>query len=259
MIRHLTLGQYYSATSIIHSLDPRVKIRFVIVFILLSLPDRSLPLFGMLTVLFLSVLLLSKVPVKHMLKGMRGLFLFLTVCAAINIFTTYGETLFSIGPLTVTREGLVKFGFVLWRLLLILFFSALLMYTTSPTQLTDGFEKCFHLPANVAMGITIALRFLPVLCEELDRIMKAQELRGAQFHKGSPKKRFENLKRVIVPLFQNSINRAAGLADAMEARGYTGGKGRTKLHPLQYALRDVLAYLLLLSVLVAGIFFIIKF
>ena len=259
MMRNLTIGQYYSTESLLHSLDPRVKIRFVIAFILLSLPDRSVPLFALLTVVFLAALLLSRVPLLHMLKGMRGLMIFLCACSAINLFTTYGETVADLGVLTVTREGLIKTGFVLWRLLLLLLFSSLLMYTTKPTALCDGFEKCFHLPSQVAMGITIALRFLPVLVSELDRIMKAQEARGAEFHKGSPAKRLKSLKNVIIPLFQNSVRRAGNLADAMEARCYTGRKGRTRLVPLKYGVNDFVAYRVLLTVIAAGIFFIIHF
>ena len=133
------------------------------------------------------------------------------------------------------------------------------MYTTTPTELTDGLEKCFAIKGNVAMGITIALRFIPVLMEELDRIMKAQEMRGAEFDKGGPVKRIKSLRTVIIPLFQNSIDRAKCLADAMDSRCYTGGKNRTKLRPLKYKKQDYIVYAILLVLLIVGIYFIIKF
>ncbi len=259
MIRDITLGQYHSADSFVHHLDPRVKIRFVIAFLLLILFDRNLPLYIMLTVLFLAALFLSKVPVRKMLKGMCGVFIFFVLCAAISIFTTYGTVVLRIGALNVTQEGLVKFGFVCWRLLLMIFFSSLLMYTTTPTELTDGFEKCFHLSPSVAMGMTIALRFLPVIFEETDRVIKAREVRGGTLHSGKLSKRFRDLRDVLLPVFQNALDRAANLADAMEARCYTGGKGRTRLKPITYKAADLCAYLVLLAVVVAGIYFIVKF
>ena len=259
MMRKLTLGQYYSVDSVIHRMDPRLKIRFVLVFILLSLPDRSVPLFALLTAVFVVTVLFSRVPLWHMLLGTRGILIFLLLCSGINLFTTYGDTLLTIGPLKLTEAGLLKFGFVTWRLVLILFFSSLLMYTTRPGELTDGFEKCFHLPGSVAMGITIALRFLPVLVTELDRILKAQEARGADLHAGGPIRRLKALKTVIIPLFQNAVNRAGNLADAMEARCYTGGKGRTRLVPLKYDTRDLMGYLLLCGLIAAAGFLIIWF
>ena len=259
MLKDVTLGQYYSTDSIIHRLDPRVKIRFTIAYIILLMIDRNLLLFGGLTFVYLLLLLMSRVPLLHMLKGTGGIMGFILLCSAINIFTTTGRELVNLGALTITQEGLVKFGFVFWRMVLMILASSVIMYTTTPTELTDGLEKCFHLSGNVAMGIVIALRYISVLFDELDRIMKAQEARGADFHSGGPIKRLKAMKNIIGPLFQNSIDRASRLGEAMDARCYTGGKGRTKLKPLTYDARDGLAYIVVLAIVVVGIYLAIKF
>ena len=171
----------------------------------------------------------------------------------------HGTTLVKLGVLTIRKEGLIKAGFVFWRMLLLILMSSLLMYTTTPTRLTDGMEKCMHLSGGVAMGITIALRFVPILFGELDRIMKAQMARGADFKKGNPVVRLKKLRTVILPLFQNAISRAGHLGDAMDSRCYTGGKGRTKLHPLVYERRDVVAYVCMLAMVIASVVLIVKF
>ena len=171
----------------------------------------------------------------------------------------HGTTLVKLGVLMITKEGLIKAGFVFWRMLLLILMSSLLMYTTTPTRLTDGMEKCMHLSGGVAMGITIALRFVPILFGELDRIMKAQMARGADFKKGNPVVRLKKLRTVILPLFQNAISRAGHLGDAMDSRCYTGGKGRTKLHPLVYERRDVVAYVCMLAMVIASVVLIVKF
>ncbi|MDE5873761.1 MAG: energy-coupling factor transporter transmembrane protein EcfT [Lachnospiraceae bacterium] len=259
MLKDITLGQYCSAESCIHRLDPRVKIRFVIVYIIMLLIDRNLYLFGMLTSVYLITVLLSRVNFRTILKGTRGIFIFILLCSAINIFTTSGQILYHIGSLSVTLEGVIKFGFVFWRMILIILMSSMLMYTTTPSELTDGLEKCFHLSGGVAMGITIALRFVSVLSGELDRILKAQYARGVDFKSGSPKARIKKLGNVIVPLFQNAIDRAGRLGDAMDARCYTGGKRRTKLRPLIYNVDDVIGYLVLLAITVASIWLAVKF
>ncbi len=259
MLRDITLGQYYSAKSPVHSIDPRVKIRFVLVYIILSLLDRNSLLFGMLTILLLAVALLSRVPFAYMLKGTRGMFLFITVCSAINIFTTTGDVLIKLGGITITTQGIIKFGFVLWRMVLIILMSSMLMYTTTPSELTDGLEKCFHLSGSVAMTITIAMRFISVISSELDRILKAQEARGVDFKSGSPVTRLKRLKNIIVPLFQNSIDRAGNLGEAMDARCYTGGQGRTKLRPLSYDIKDFIIYVFLICVVGLALFLAVKF
>ncbi len=259
MLKDVTLGQYYSVDSPLHKIDPRVKIRFTIIYILLLLIDRNIVLFGFMTGILLVGILLSNVPLKHILRGSRSIYVFVLICSTINIFTTPGDALVSGLGITVTYEGILKFAFVFWRMVLIIISSSLMMYCTTPTELTDGFEKCFRLSGNVAMGITIALRFISVLFEELDRIMKAQEARGADFRTGGPIKKLRSYKTVIVPLFQNSIDRAANLSEAMDARCYTGGKGRTKLNPLKYDRRDIICYILILLMIVAGIWMAVRF
>lgn len=259
MLKDITLGQYYSADSLMHRLDPRLKIRATIAYIILLLLDRNVALFGMLTVIFVATVICSRVPASHMIKGCRSILIVVILCSAINIFTTPGTGGVSILGLTATTSGLIKFCFVVWRMILMIFMSSLLMYTTTPTELTDGLEKCFHLSGNVAMGITIAMRFLSVLSQELDRIMKAQEARGASFHKGGPIKRLKAMSKVLVPLFQNSIDRAANLGEAMDARCYTGGKGRTKLRPLVYDTKDVVGYVVVLVVIALGVYLVIWF
>lgn len=259
MLKDITLGQYCSADSCIHRLDPRVKIRFVIVYIIMLLIDRNLYLFGMLTVIFLISVLLSRVKFRMIVKGTRGIFIFILLCSAINIVTTAGQTLYRVGSLSVTLEGIIKFGFIFWRMMLIILMSSMLMYTTTPSELTDGLEKCFHLSGGVAMGITIALRFVSVLSGELDRILKAQYARGVDFKSGGPKARIKKIGNVIVPLFQNAIDRAGRLGDAMDARCYMGGKGRTKLNPLIYDMNDVIGYAVLLVVTAASIWLAVEF
>lgn len=259
MLRDITIGQYYSGDSVIHRLDPRVKIRFTVLYIIMTLIDRNLPLFALLTGIFAAAVVLSGVPVRYMLRGIRSVVVVILICSAFNIFTTRGNVLVELGALQITEEGIVKCGFVFWRMLLIIFMSSLLMYTTTPTGLTDGLEKCFHLSGNVAMAITIALRFVSVLSEELSRIMRAQEARGADFHSGGPIRRIRSLRTVVVPLFQNAIDRAGNLGDAMDARCYTGGRGRTKLRPLAYDMRDAVCYVILLAVVIASVWLAVVF
>lgn len=259
MLRDITIGQYYSGDSVIHRLDPRVKIRFTVLYIIMTLIERNLPLFALLTGIFAAAVVLSGVPVRYMLRGIRSVVVVILICSAFNIFTTRGSVLAELGALQITVEGIVKCGFVFWRMLLIIFMSSLLMYTTTPTELTDGLEKCFHLSGNVAMAITIALRFVSVLSEELSRIMRAQEARGADFHSGGPIRRIRSLRTVVVPLFQNAIDRAGNLGDAMDARCYTGGRGRTKLRPLAYDMRDAVCYMILLAVVIASVWLAVAF
>lgn len=259
MIKDITLGQYYSADSVIHKLDPRVKLRFSILYIILLLLDRNIPLFVMLTAIFVATVVISKVPVNYMIKGTKGVITLILVCSAICIFTTPGLTTYEIGILVISKEGIIKAAFVFWRMLLMLFMTSMLMYTTTPTQITDGLEKAFHLPASAAMGTTIALRFLGVLSKEMDRIMKAQISRGASFGEGGPVTRIKAMSRVIVPLFQNTIDRAANLGDAMDARCYRGGKGRTKLMPLHYEMLDFAIYIFMIVITIAGIYLTIHF
>lgn len=259
MLKDVTIGQYYSTDSVVHRLDPRVKIRFTIIYIILLLIDRNLPLFTLLTCVFIAVVYMSKVPPVYMLRGIKPVLVFVLICSAFNMFTTPGDKLTGIGGLVITVQGMEKFGFVLWRMLLLIFMSSIIMYSTTPTELTDGMEKCFHLGRNTAMGITIALRFVSVLFGELDRIMKAQEARGADFHSGGPVRRMRSMRTVLIPLFQNSIDRSANLAEAMDARCYTGGKERTRLKSLTYNVQDIFCYIILLLLVAGAIWLAVRF
>lgn len=258
MLKDVTIGQYYSEESLLHRLDPRVKIRFTIIYIILLLIDRNPILFGMLTLVFIGIKYLSKVPFSHMVRGTKGIFIFVVVCSGISIFSTPGEVIAEFLFLDITAEGVIKFGYLVWRMVLMILASSVIMYTTTPTEITDGMEKCFHLGRDIGMSITIALRFIPILFEELDRIIKAQQARGACFDKGGPVKRIRSMKTVVIPLFQNSVDRAAGLGEAMDARCYTGGKDRTKLKPLSYDAVDIAAYFIIAGITFFGIWFAVK-
>lgn len=259
MLKDITLGQYYSADTLMHRLDPRTKIRFTIAYIFLLIWDRNLPMFATMTAILLGAIILSGVPVRHIIKGTRGIWLFVFVCSMISIFTTPGDVLIKIGFIKVTAEGIIKCGYSIWRIALMIIMSSLMMYTTTPSRLMDGLEKGFFLNGNVAMSITIGLRFIPVLFDELDRIMKAQNARGANIKKANLSGRITGLKNIIIPLFQNAINRAGRLGDAMDARCYTGGKGRTKLYPLKYNPADIIIHILGVCMIVGEIYLIIKF
>ena len=244
MMKDITWGQYHSVDSMIHRIDPRVKIRFTIIYIILLLLDRNLPLFLFLTTVFAGVWACSRVPMRKMIRGTKGVFIFILICSILNAFTVHGTTLVKLGVLTITKEGLIKAGFVFWRMLLLILMSSLLMYTTTPTRLTDGMEKCMHLSGGVAMGITIALRFVPLLFGELDRIMKAQTARGVDFEAGNVFQKLKRTGRILMPLFASAVGRAGDLALAMEARCYQAGRPRTKMYPLRYARADGVVYVL---------------
>lgn len=259
MLLDVTIGQYYIANSVIHRLDPRTKIHFTFFYILILFLDRNLLFFAMATTVLLVGLILSKVPFLHMLRGSGAILGLIAVCSALNIATTSGVAFAQLGGIALTYEGLVKAGFVFWRMLLVIFMASLLMYTTTPTELTDGFEKCFHLGPSVALGMTIALRFVPILFEEMNRILRAQEARGATFIGSGIKNKIAMLKITMIPLFQSAIDKAKNLGEAMDARCYQGGKNRTKLKPLEYSSLDVICYILLFLFILASAFLIMKF
>lgn len=256
MLRNITLGQYYSADSIVHRLDPRVKIRFLLAYILLLLPDRNIFLFSMMSVIIALIICLSKVKLSYIIKGTSGLVVFVLFCSCINLFTTPGAVSYGLG---ITLNGIIKTGYVFWRMLLIIAGTSMLMYTTTPSELTDGLEKCFFLSGQTAMVITIALRFLSITAEELDKILKAQEARGVDFKTGGVRTRLKKLENVIVPLFQNAARRAGALSEAMDARCFVGSKERHKLNPLRYGKNDFVAYIILSGIIVGALFLIIKF
>lgn len=260
MLRDITIGQYYQTESVIHKMDPRVKLGGTLLYII------SLFLFKnfvgyIIAALFLGIVIkLSKVPFKFMIKGMKTIILLLMITVLFNLFLTQGEALVTIWKLTITREGLRMAVSMAIRLTLLIIGSSVMTLTTTPNNLTDGMEKMMRplkvikVPVHeVAMMMSIALRFIPILLEETDKIMKAQIARGADFESGNLIKRAKALVPLLVPLFISAFRRANDLAMAMEARCYRGGEGRTKMKPLCYQKRDYIAYVCILIYLVTGI------
>ncbi|HAE91071.1 energy-coupling factor transporter transmembrane component T family protein [Tissierella praeacuta] len=247
MLKDITIGQYFPGNTIIHKLDPRVKIIIISLFIAsLFFINTFIPYIFILSFIF-TVVKISKVPLKFILKGIKPLLFIILITFSINIFMTKGEVLFEIGPLTVTKEGLYLAVFMALRLIFLITGTSLLTLTTSPIALTDGIEKLLSplkrigLPAHeLAMMMTIALRFIPTLLEETDKIMKAQMARGADFESGNILSRAKNLVPLLVPLFINAFRRADELATAMEARCYRGGDNRTRLNELKLEKTDII-------------------
>lgn len=251
MIRDITIGQYYPGSSIIHRLDPRVKLLGTVLFVISVFLIGSIPAFIIVTAALALVIMISGVPLRFMLKGLKSIFMIILLTFFFSLFLTPGDTLFGIGFLNATVQGLKTGIYMVMRLSYLIIGSSLMTLTTTPNQLTDGLEKGlgflnrFHVPVHeVAMMMSIALRFIPILLEEMDRIMKAQQARGADFESGHLIQRAKGLVPLLVPLFIAAIRRANDLAMAMEARCYHGGEGRTKMKPLHYEKNDYLAYLL---------------
>ena len=250
-MREMTIGQYYSTDSQIHSLDPRVKIIITFVYVISLFFMRSLPMFGVAFVVLSVYIKLSRVPVRYILKGTKALIWFIVFTIILQMFTVQGaETLIEWGFIRITRVGAYSAGYLFLRLMFMIIGSSMMTYTTTPNSLTDGLEKLLswmnklHVPVHeLAMIMAIALRFIPVLTEELDRIMKAQMARGIDFKEGSLFERLKKLMPIIVPLFVSAIRRSNDLALAMDARCYHGSEGRTKMKPLKYKQKDFFAYI----------------
>ena len=253
MIRDITLGQYYPADSVIHKLDPRVKLFGTLIYIISLFVFKGLPAF-ILAAIFLVVLIkLSKVPFSYMVKGLKTIVLIMLFAAVFNLFLTPGTKLVSFWIFTITYEGLKNAVVMMVRLIFLIIGTSLMTLTTTPNELTDGLEKALSplkyikVPVHeIAMMMSIALRFIPILIEETDKIMKAQMARGADFEHGNLIQKAKNMVPLLVPLFVSAFRRANDLAMAMEARCYRGGEGRTKMKPLHYQKRDRMAYLTLL-------------
>lgn len=268
MIRDITIGQYYPVESLIHRLDPRVKLLGTLLFIISLFTFHSFSGY-IVAVLFLAVVItISKVPFRYIVKGLKSLLMIMLFAVVFNIFFAPGEhVLYEYGIIHITVEGLRNAAFLAIRLVLLVIGSSLMTFTTTPTQLTDAIEKVLG-PLNkvkvpvheIAMMMSIALRFIPILMEELDKIMKAQMARGADFESGKLMQRIKALVPILVPLFISAFRRANDLAMAMEARCYRGGEGRTKMKPLRYKRLDFYAYCsliiyLLLIVIVGRAFY----
>ena len=260
MLRDITLGQYYPVNSIIYKLDSRVKLVGTLAFIISLFFFKSFAGYAVAALFLGIVIKLSKVPLKFMLKGLKAIIILLLITAVFNLFLTPGRPLVTLWKLTITYEGLRQAAFMTIRLIFLIVGSSVMTLTTTPNNLTDGMEKGLrplgklHVPVHeVAMMMSIALRFIPILLEETDKIMKAQIARGADFESGNLIKKAKSLVPLLVPLFISAFRRANDLAMAMEARGYHGGEGRTKMKPLIYQNRDRIAYLILLAYLVVSI------
>lgn len=260
MLRDITLGQYYQTESVIHRLDPRVKLVGTLVFILSLFLMKNLVGFVVAAAFLAVCIKLSKVPFRFMVKGMKSIIFLLMITVVFNLFLTPGTPLISLWKLTITKEGLKMASSMGIRLVLLIIGSSLMTLTTTPNNLTDGMEKLLgplkklRVPVHeVAMMMSIALRFIPILLEETDKIMKAQIARGADFESGNLIKKAKALVPLLVPLFISAFRRANDLAMAMEARCYRGGEHRTKMKPLLYKKCDFLAYGCLLFYLAAGV------
>ncbi|MGI6668532.1 MAG: energy-coupling factor transporter transmembrane component T family protein [Acetivibrionales bacterium] len=243
----ITIGQYIPGDSIIHKADPRTKIIFTMTFMVMVFLISSFWLFTAMVMFTLIAVLVSGVPIKYTLRGLKPLIFIILFTAAINIFTTGGTPISSIFPLKyITYEGLALALKLAVRLAMIIVGGSLLTLTTTPILLTDGIESLLGplgrigLPTHeLAMMMSIALRFIPTLLEETDKIMKAQASRGADFDTGNLVQRAKSFIPVLVPLFVSAFRRAEELATAMEARCYRGGKGRTRLRQLKFTDADL--------------------
>ena len=259
MIKDITIGQYFATDSIIHKLDPRVKVTFVFLYIIAIFLISKLWVYAPVLVFLIAIIKISKIKPNFVFKGVKPLLPIILLTFILNVLMTPGEVVWKWKIFIVTKAGLNLGFFMAFRLIFLVLGTSLLTLTTSPIELTDAMEKMLHPFAKIgfpahqfAMMMTIALRFIPTLFEETDKIMKAQMARGADFESGNIIKRAKNLVPLLVPLFINALKIAGELAVAMEARCYRGGEGRTRLNELSYQKRDFIAYgvIILLFILI---------
>jgi len=252
MLKDITIGQHYPTGSPIHRLDPRTKIIGTFVFMAGLFMIRDFIAYLVVVTLLLVVIGVSKVPLRYVLKGLRPLMVLIMVTFLINLLMTRGTVFFQLGPVSMTWEGLRQGVFMAMRLIFLIVGTSMLTLTTSPITLTDGIEHLLNplkkvgVPAHeLAMMMTIALRFIPTLLEETDKIMKAQMARGADFESGNLIHRAQSLVPLLVPLFISSFRRADDLAMAMEARCYRGGENRTRMKALKWQWADAAGLLVM--------------
>lgn len=260
MLRDITIGQYYPGNSLLHRLDPRVKFVGTLMFIISLFLFQGWVGYLIATAVLVIMIKVSKVPLSFMVKGLKAIVVLLVITLAFNIFLTPGTVIWQWKFLKITEEGLILAGKMAVRLVELVMGASLMTLTTTPNQLTDGLERLLrplnkiHVPVHeLALVMSIALRFIPILMEETDKIMKAQIARGADFESGGVIKKIKAMVPLLVPLFVSAFRRANDLALAMEARCYHGGDGRTQMKPLQYAGRDRIAYILIWLYLAAAI------
>lgn len=259
-MREITIGQYYMADSPIHRLDPRVKLAATLGYMITLLFQKNFPAYLLAVVALAVVVKLSTVPFKFIVRGLKPIVVILLLSVVVNMLFVPGEVLVKLGFIQITREGIVMAVGLSIRLCLLILGASVMTLTTTPNELTDGLEKAFgflkkvRFPIHeIAMMMSIALRFIPILTEETDRIMKAQMARGADLDSGNLVQKIKSLIPILVPLFVAAIRRAGDLAMAMEAKCYNGSEGRTKMKPLVYKSQDRFAYVVLVVYLAAMI------
>ena len=266
MLKDITLGQYFPGNSPVHRLDPRTKLVMLVVYIVALFLAVSWVSYGVMFAFLVLTIAISRIPLKSIVRGMKPLVFILVFTGILNIFFTTGEKeILSFWGVHIYQEGLIRAFFMVIRILMLITGTFLLTYTTSPIALTDGLEsllgplKKLRMPVHeLSMMMCIAMRFIPTLIEETDKIMCAQKARGADFESGKLLDRVKALVPILVPLFISAFRRADELATAMECRCYHGGEGRTKMKLLRYRRRDVLAFLFG-ALLLAGVIVLRKF
>lgn len=261
MIRDITIGQYYSSDSKLHRLDPRVKIVCTLLYLVSLFLFQNVCGYAIATAFLLVAIRISKVPLKFIVKGLKPIIMLLMITLLFNLFLTKtGNVLVKFWVLQITDEGLRTAVYMAIRLIYLIIGSSLMTFTTTPNELTDGIESLLK-PLNkvkvpvheIAMMMSIALRFIPILLEETDKIMKAQIARGADLESGNIIQKAKSMIPILVPLFVSAFRRANDLAMAMEARCYRGGDGRTKMKPLVYKKKDYMAYAIMIVYMVVAI------
>lgn len=261
MLNDITLGQYFPGNSVIHRMDPRMKLILTILYIVGVFIVANLPGYAIALAFLYIVVRISGIKFSYLAKGVKPLRFIIIFTFILNLFFVQGETpIFTLGFFTLTKEALNNAIYFALRLVFLVMGTSVLTLTTSPVQLTDGLERIMHplekihFPAHeLAMMMTIALRFIPLLADETEKIMAAQKARGAAFDEGGLMDRARALLPILVPLFLSAINRASELAMAMEARCYHGGEGRTRLHELHYENRDRVAGILVALILALAV------
>lgn len=254
----MTIGQYYNVDSMIHKLDPRVKISFALIYVVTLFMDKNPALFAVAFLVLVTYIKLSNVPFRFIFRGMKALSVIILLTGIMNLITVKGaRVLFEWGILRITEAGIQAAIYTSLRLTFIIIGSSMMTYTTTPNSLTDGLEKMLGWMKKIgvpvhefAMIMSIALRFVPVLVEELDKIMKAQLARGIDFNEGNLIKRLRKLIPILIPLIVSAMKRSNELALAMDARCYQCGEGRTKMKPLSYFRGDYVAYVLMVTYLI---------
>ena len=265
MLKDITLGQYFPGDTLAHRLDPRTKLLATVLYIIAIFAAKGVLAYALVILSLIVAVRISKGGARALFRGLKPVMIIIVFTAVLNLFYTPGTVLVQFGIFHITREGIITAIAMILRITLLIMGTFLLTYTTSPIRLTDGLEsllgplKKIGVPVHeLAMMMSIALRFIPTLIEETDKIMSAQKARGADFESGSLIQRAKALIPLLVPLFVSAFRRADELATAMECRCYHGGEGRTKLHVLRYETRDYLV-LAFYGVLCAGMFLLKKF